>query len=83
MNVHVALATPESASVSVMLHVTVCDAEVVLIADGVKLNAVSAGAAVSQSASTGVHPRPAKHKTAAKAARMPLREFMGPVLQSS
>src|SRR5262245_12574907 len=63
VNEHVALATPDRLSVSVIVHVTFCAAAVVLIAAGVKLNAVSAGAAVSQSAGTRDHPR-AVEKTA-------------------
>ena len=52
---HVALTTPDSASVSVMLHVTVCDDSVVLIEFGLKLNAVSTGAEVSHCARAGSH----------------------------
>lgn len=51
VKVHVALATPAGVSVSVMLQVTVCDASVVSIDAGEKLNAVSAGGAVSHCAS--------------------------------
>ena len=58
------LVTPASASVSVMLQVTVCAADVVLIEDGVKLNPVSTGAVVSQSAHPGNHERPASRENA-------------------
>jgi hypothetical protein len=80
--VQLGFVTPESASVSVMLHVTVCDAEVVLIADGVKLNPVSAGAVVSQSARTTDPPSPPDNKSATNAVRTPLQGFIGLVLRS-
>jgi hypothetical protein len=50
VKVHVALATPDRSSVSVMLQLTVAEAEVVLIDEGEKLNAVRSGAAVSHTA---------------------------------
>jgi len=71
VNAQVALATPGSASVSVMLHVTVCEAKVMSVKGGVKVNPASVGAVVSHSAKTRVSETPSKHTTTANAIRMP------------
>jgi hypothetical protein len=69
VKVHVALDTPDRSSVNVMLHVTVCEASVVSIVGGEKLNAVSTGAAESHWARAGDHAAATRTRKATESTR--------------
>lgn len=73
VNEHVAEAAPERSSVTFIVHVTVCDVEVVLTEDGVKLNPVRFGGVVSHCANAGT--AHAAAKTAAKAIERATRRW--------
>lgn len=70
----VAALAPERSSVNVMLQVTVCDEEVVLIEDGLKPKPVNAGGVVSQTAAAGGEP--AVSASAKPSETMTTRAFM-------